>query len=595
MNKRQLLVQFTFIRKNASSCFELHSAKAETDLEPTLTYYDTRTKDADSSSDEEENNQDSDHESLSSSQGESDTEETLAAAQSDAIQADDIDDTQEQASSLQPQNHKKRPPKKNQKERKQEALLQQLGTPPMLSLPLDDDKCVNVPSALLVKHERHYSIDSCTKLLKLSESIVSQPVIVLLLRSGRFAGGVFRQDKCLVHRTCQRYTVRKGQGKAQSTQDGSRRPKSMGAQLRRQGELSLWQDIKETMQQWKQYLHDTPLILLSCPKTLQKGLLEAAGNLLDRDLIRKIPFDAGPTFESVVAVHEKMMQVVVDVRTVVETETEREEKCAERDVAIDTLAIKDDGDQKEVKEIVKDFPPLTPLHAFAEEGNADACDDLFESDADACAELINHGAGQDYMTPLHYAAESTSNGVDPATAASVVSLLLVKGGADPCSVDARNRVPYFLASHDKIREAFRRARAELGEECWPWDAAKVGPALTEDDVVAKKEKAAEKKRRQRVRQKEKKAREKAEAEAMEQRKREEEDKRKQEEDAKRIRDGLAPKKSTATNICDFCQTVCKGKRRNQMFQRLDYVYCSSECVQNHKRELMAQAALSRFG
>jgi hypothetical protein len=31
-----------------------------------------------------------------------------------------------------------------------------------------------------------------------------------------------------------------------------------------------------------------------------------------------------------------------------------------------------------------------------------------------------------------------------------------------------------------------------------------------------------------------------------------------------------------------------------MLQRLDYVYCSTDCVQKHKRELMAQAALSRL-
>jgi hypothetical protein len=33
----------------------------------------------------------------------------------------------------------------------------------------------------------------------------------------------------------------------------------------------------------------------------------------------------------------------------------------------------------------------------------------------------------------------------------------------------------------------------------------------------------------------------------------------------------------------------------QMFQRLEYVYCGSECVQKHKRELMAAAAMARFG
>jgi hypothetical protein len=32
-----------------------------------------------------------------------------------------------------------------------------------------------------------------------------------------------------------------------------------------------------------------------------------------------------------------------------------------------------------------------------------------------------------------------------------------------------------------------------------------------------------------------------------------------------------------------------------MYQRLEYAYCSTECVQRHKRELLASAALARFG
>ena len=108
-------------------------------------------------------------------------------------------------------------------------------------------------------------------------------------------------------------------------------------------------------------------------------------------------------------------------------------------------------------------------------------------------------------------------------------------------------------------------------------------------------KAAEKKRRQRVRQKEKKANEKAEAEKAAAQQRKEEDKKKQEEEAKRIRDGLKPTSSSATNVCDFCQKVVKGKRRSQMFQRLEYAYCSTDCVKRHQRELMAAAATARLG
>jgi hypothetical protein len=363
----------------------------------------------------------------------------------------------------------------------------------------------------------------------------------------------------------------------------------MGAQLRRAGEVNLWEDVQETVQLWKSFLDNSPLILVSCPKTMQKGLYEATAKW--RTKMRKIPLDVGrPTFESVVAVHEIMMQATV--KQVIPMEQAEKEPVNEP-VAKDAVHVPQETDNEKPVPI-KEFLPLTPLHEFAAEGNVQAIEELLETDANSCAELMDLAAGQDLMTPLHYAAEYSKE--DANASAAMVSLLLLQGKANPCCVDGRNRIAYFLASHDKTREAFRRARAELGEECWAWDAeAKVGPALSTEDMERKQEKAAEKKRRQRARQKEKKTRDKSQAQEMAERVKQEEEARKQEEDAKRIRDGLTPKTSTATNVCDFCQKTCKGKRRSQMFQRLDYVYCSYECVQKHKRELMAQAAMSRLG
>jgi flagellar biosynthesis GTPase FlhF len=173
--------------------------------------------------------------------------------------------------------------------------------------------------------------------------------------------------------------------------------------------------------------------------------------------------------------------------------------------------------------------------------------------------------------------------------------LLIRGKANPAKLDARGRPPFFLASHEKVREAFRVARAQLGEDYCKWDEqAKVGPPLTADVLTARKEKEAEKKKKKKARLKEKKAKEKAQQEEMEKRRQEEQEKQKQQEEAKRVRDGLAPKLATGNNVCDFCATVCKGKQRSQMFKRLDYNYCSAECLQKHKRELMANAALARF-
>jgi hypothetical protein len=232
--------------------------------------------------------------------------------------------------------------------------------------------------------------------------------------------------------------------------------------------------------------------------------------------------------------------------------------------------------------------PLTRLHEVAAAANLAELIQLLSDDSGD----INQRAGDDFMTPLHYAAASTA---DPTTAAACITSLLMQGRADPTIVDGRRRPAYFVAAHDKIRDAFRMARAILGEDFCDWDGAKVGPPLTQEDIEAKKNKAREKKRRQKERQKEQKAKDRTQQEELEEQKRLEEQRQKEEEDARRIRHGLQPKIDTATNVCDFCQKKCKGKRRSQMFQRLEYAYCSSECVQNHKRELLAQAALARFG
>ena len=204
---------------------------------------------------------------------------------------------------------------------------------------------------------------------------------------------------------------------------------------------------------------------------------------------------------------------------------------------------------------------------------------------------VNTTGGIDNQTALHVASVSTHP-----NATSIINALLIQGHANPCAVDARGRPPYSLATSDKHRETFRLVRGTLGEDYCAWDeSAKVGPPLSEDDVQLKKQKALEKKRRQRARQKEKKASEKAAAEEPAAKERAELEKKKQEEDAKRIRDGLKPKTTKASNSCDFCQKIVKGKRRAQMFQRLDYAYCSTDCVKKHQRELMAAAAAARMG
>lgn len=430
-----------------------------------------------------------------------------------------------------------------------------------------------------------------------------KPVLVLLARSGRFAGAVFVENTCLHHRTSTRYTVRRGQGKAQSSQDSQRRAKSMGAQLRRAGEIELQNDITTTLMEWKWYIQQAALILISCPKTMKKCFFEGMDEIWTKSdaRVRRVPLDMGrPTYANVCLVHDVLMSVGVSSSV---APTYFREDAIYNDQKISNIqSVECAGSGTEDAVIAtsdKPFPgleeevsPLLGIHTAARDGDVSA----LQSILDEGTVDVNQVAGVGWMTALHFAAESTNNGIDANIAANIVQLLLETGHANPCIVDARNRPPYFLASQEKVRDAFRMARATLGEDFCRWDeGAKVGPPLTEADLKARKDKETEKRRKKKAKQKEKRAKEKALTEDAQRQLQEEEERRKQEEEAKRIRDGLQPRSTAADNVCDFCQTICKGRRRNQMFKYLDYSYCSTDCVQKHKRELMAAAAMSRFG
>lgn len=168
----------------------LHKAEADSNSsERTL----SRTRREEDSSSDEEDNKDSDSSSSSDSQDNEETLETRNGEEPTAVA---------NTAKIPEKPTMKRPPKKNQTQRQKEALLQQMGTPPLLSLLLSDSQVLYISSALLTKHERHSdSLTMCTSLLEMTTKIAApQPVVVLLLRSGRFAGGVFSAGQCIAHR-----------------------------------------------------------------------------------------------------------------------------------------------------------------------------------------------------------------------------------------------------------------------------------------------------------------------------------------------------------------------------------------------------------
>ncbi len=472
-----------------------------------------------------------------------------------------------------------------------------------------------------------------------------QKVFVILLHSGRFAAAIYNQGQCIKHTTFTRYTVRKGQGGSQSTMDNSKgKAKSVGSQLRRAGEIQLKNDVYSTMLNWKDDIDDCALYLLSLSKMLQKGFWEDVDKIFHKgttssnhgssgvsiqrnqkqnwngfkkgsDQVKSIPLDVGkPCFESCCAVYELLMtcsKLTVDLSA--QHQQEEEEEAYPMDMSTNNnesslYPIEENTTRKDevVETVIEDYQgePLTALHLAAKDGNIDLLTALI-AERNGNHDDIDSTAGPKLMTPLHYAAESSSSSsssssnsnVDHATAAKCIQILLVQGHANPCMLDSHNRPPSYLATNDIVRNAFRLARAELGEDLWNWtEGAKVGPPLTNDDLKVKREKAAEKKRRQRKKQKERKALEQKQKAEEERREKEAEEKKEKEENARRVRAGLKPKAggSKGQTLCDFCQKDCTGKRKSQLFTRLDFIYCSTDCMKKHQRELMAAAAMARM-
>lgn len=510
----------------------------------------------------------------------------------------------------------------------------------LLPLPIEKERkqrLVVIPTASLQPGRTDWSTKSvCSEYLKVSNQLqlmsdttttaVSRSlesrketnktlVTVILLRSGRFAAAVFSQADCLVHTTSTRYTVRRGQGGAQSLHDTSKgKAKSVGSQLRREGEKALWDDVRTALTQWSTYLrHQSVLIYISCPKVMRKHLFEECHGVLDRDdtRIRSVPMSIGrPSYEEVIRVYTTLM--TLSVRDI--TKEEEDLSSTPHNDVVPVRDHDDDNKQQVLEamstEVIKkehkpNFLPYTPLHEAAERADISTLRSMLllqplgsEEDehepndhplAVAVCDDMDTRAGPKEMTPLHLA--SSYDGEHIADAASCILLLLEQGRANPCIVDLHGRPPYFLANHDKLRDAFRLARGTLGEEYCAWDeGAKVGPPLTKDLLQQKKEKALDKKRRQRARQKEQKASERKLLEEQERLQREKEEEQKRAQEAKRVRDGL--KARAAENACDFCQKT--GTKRSQMFKRLDYVYCSTDCVRAHQRELTAAAAMARM-
>eukprot|EP00249_Psilotum_nudum_P006344 c19656_g1_i1 orf=820-2871(-) len=473
--------------------------------------------------------------------------------------------------------------------------------------------------------------DLLKRLKSLASDITEQKKIwvLLLAKGGHFAGCVYdlRGGSLLAHKTYHRYVVRGKAGGKQSTKDATgRAPKSAGASLRRYNEMALQKEIREVLGIWKGYLESASCIFVHAPSSNSQAFFGGEDRPLDRHdaRIRHIPFTTRrPTLKEV----NRVFHLLAAINYM--EEDDAEDSCREEENSEVTPVIITEG--KHSTEVSQNSV------SGLDRANNDSTDTTsrLESgpfgEVSLTSEVLCPGVlPQDKSTPLHDAASSGN--------ANLV-LELLENGANPSARDERGRVPYTVAADKETRDAFRKFMA--GHlEMWDWHAANVPSPLTDEMEAAKIAKQAEKDAKRKAKAKEqkklRKAKEKAQAHANTEKlveaaslvvchgkaalshnqlkempvdtdsaafkealKKAQELERKKRAIAAEKRMSAVPNsvagnaaahgigpQVNSSNTCDSCCSSCGVSLSGKIpFYRFSYKYCSTACVNIHRKIL----------
>ena len=388
---------------------------------------------------------------------------------------------------------------------------------------------------------------------------------VFILRSGRFAGAIFDGNTVLEHKTLRRYTVRAKAGGGQSSYDNKGgKALSAGAMLRRYGEEALKQDVKGLLQAWSGHLAVAGLILFSVPKTMRSVMFgEGSDSPIckgDKRVVN-VPFLVRvPTFEEAQLIHARISSVIFTKQQATTPRLDPKSVGAQRDLPTIAESMSTDDISRTLEELATEYraqrhtrrqqkrrkatrrknelSPEQIAEAEAEYamnahplslkllaslkdlktcivkgGDKDYTEPVLATVAEVAAlepeeaaEVLRHTDDlQDMQSALHLASEYGE-------VAIVEALLLA--GSDPGASDGMGRSPYFVARDKATKDAFRRCRGVLEKDgqskVWDWDAAGVGPGISDETEAAKREAQREKERERKKRAKLRKQEEKRE-------------------------------------------------------------------------------------
>lgn len=314
---------------------------------------------------------------------------------------------------------------------------------------------------------------------------------VLLVGAGHFAGAIFSHVRgnhktnisnpyanitVLASKSFHRYTTRRKQGGAQGASDNAKgKAKSAGSNLRRAGEQALKDEIQELLETWAPLIKDCQRIYIRASGSRNRALImgypKAPIPAAD-PRVASIPFvTKRPTFDET----RRVWLQITKAQVVDEPRIE--------------VASTPEPVQKEVKPAAKPTsePPKQPLSPEVELSQK-VVDHIKKSRLGPLKQELESAGDVDFrLQPIaKYRPYPTALMLAVALEKTHVISSLLEWGANPTIRLSSGKTIWDVAGKSKkSKEALQIARHTLGETKWDWDAAKVGPGMSRDELLAK--------------------------------------------------------------------------------------------------------------
>lgn len=288
-------------------------------------------------------------------------------------------------------------------------------------------------------------------------------------------GPLAREATVLAHKTFHRYTTRRKQGGAQSSNDNAKgNAHSAGAGIRRYNEAALQDEIRQLLSDWKGMIDTSELLFIRATGTTSRRTLY--GPYEDQTIRSSDPRIRGFPFNTRRATQKELMRSFIEL-TRVKIQQVDEQAIAAAAAATEAASLRSSVTKTKqatpIKPKISEEEETALLHtsqiqALIRRSKVPALISYLKSnELSADFHFYPRDSQQNHhaSTPLHLAA-SLNSGL-------LVFGLLVKGGASPMLPNGDGKPAFDLCGDRSTRDSFRVSRQILGESSFDWEAAHV--------------------------------------------------------------------------------------------------------------------------